>query len=180
MIFCFLWHVGTMCIIWTDLRQMIVGPAFSFGDLHIMDVSPTTNGIVNQMPLLGSGVHPCCFALVSLSEEHVGDRQDISAHRLSCLWSLGFILLIPWRPSKSFQLKSLPILGLKSPSRRRLSLRDVAFRRWSSSLLKAVLGFITTSSCMYLSQNTLTHIFSYGLQFTLTKKKKQTEKNHNL
>ena len=75
---------------------MIVGPVFSFGDLHIMDVSPATNGIVDQMPLLGSGVHPCCFALVSLPEELVGDRQVISAHRLISLWSLRFILLMPW------------------------------------------------------------------------------------
>ena len=54
---------------------MMVIPAFSsthgFGDFHIMDVSPATNGIVNQMPLLGLGVHPCCFVLVSFSEERV-------------------------------------------------------------------------------------------------------------
>ena len=59
----------------------MAGPAFSsmhgFGDLHIVDVSPATNGIVSQMTLLGLAVHPCCLVLVSLSEEYVGDRQFI-------------------------------------------------------------------------------------------------------
>ena len=68
------------------LDQMMVIPAFSsthgFGDLHIMDVSPATNGIVSQMALLGSGVHSCCFVLVSLCEERFSYCQVICAHRL--------------------------------------------------------------------------------------------------
>ena len=44
-------------------------------DSDVTDVSATTDGIVNQMPLFRSGVHPLCLVLICLAEQCVGDGE---------------------------------------------------------------------------------------------------------
>ncbi|GFS16386.1 hypothetical protein ElyMa_004955500 [Elysia marginata] len=61
--------------------QTAVGSAFvitrDFGDLQVADVSPKTDRTINQVFLFGLRVHPCCFVLAILSEEHVGNSHII-------------------------------------------------------------------------------------------------------
>ena len=46
------------------------------GGSDVTDVSAATDGIVNQMPLFRSGVHPCCLVHMCLTEQCVGDRNS--------------------------------------------------------------------------------------------------------
>ena len=52
-------------------------PSHRSGDSDVTDVSAATDGIVNQMPLFRSGVHPCCLVLVYLMEQRVGDGEVV-------------------------------------------------------------------------------------------------------
>ena len=62
-------------------EQPVICPTLHF--LHdssyydIMDVQPAGDEIVNQMPLLGPGVHPHGLLLVHQSEEYVDDGEVI-------------------------------------------------------------------------------------------------------
>ena len=44
---------------------------------HVLDISLLDDNKVNQVPLLGSWVHPGCFVLFSLMEDSVGDAQHV-------------------------------------------------------------------------------------------------------
>ena len=61
-------HVGVMCNDRVDLKEAMVSPTLCpphrSGDSDVTDVSAATDGIVNQMPLFRSGVHPCCLVHV--------------------------------------------------------------------------------------------------------------------
>ena len=52
-------------------------PSHRSGDSDVTDVSAATDGIVNQIPLFRSGVHPCCFVLICLTEQCAGDGEAI-------------------------------------------------------------------------------------------------------
>ena len=52
-------------------------PPHRSGDSDVTDVSAATDGIVNQMPLFRSGVHPCCLVLICLTEQCVGDGEVV-------------------------------------------------------------------------------------------------------
>ena len=58
---------------WSVLQS---APVYS-GDSDVTDVSAATDGIVNQMPLFRSGVHPCCLVLICLTEQCVGDGEFV-------------------------------------------------------------------------------------------------------
>ena len=58
-------------------------PPHRSGDSDVTDVSAATDGIVNQMPLFRSGVHPCCLVLICLTEQCVGDGEVVLSKRNS-------------------------------------------------------------------------------------------------
>ena len=61
--------------------QLVISPSLcSFhgcSDHDIMEVLPMADDIVNQMPLLGPGMHSCSPLLVCQSEECVNDDKVI-------------------------------------------------------------------------------------------------------
>ena len=70
-------RVGVMCTNKIDLtRRWSVQRS---GDCDVTDVSSATDGIVNQMPLhsFDLGLHPCCLALICLTEQCVGDGEVV-------------------------------------------------------------------------------------------------------
>ena len=90
--FAVLRHVGVMCSNRIDLtRRWSVQPPLpppppqppspppphrsSYSD--VTDVPVATGGIVNQMPLFRSGMHPCCLVLICLTEQCVGDGEVV-------------------------------------------------------------------------------------------------------
>ena len=94
--FAVLQRVGVMFIDKTDLtRRWSVQPPHRSGDSDVTDVSAATDGIVSQMPLFRSGVHPCCLVLICLTEQCVGDGEVVSGQKLNNMRLFEFSFPVP-------------------------------------------------------------------------------------
>ena len=70
-------------------------PPHRSGDSDVTDVSAATDGIFNQMPLFRSGVHPCCLALICLTEQCVGDDEVVLSTELNNMRPFEFSFPVP-------------------------------------------------------------------------------------